>query len=67
MSDELILQLNAIETKFQKHGRALQSLVNKNKNKSKHYAELIQEAGFRILYDITYTLYICDIYIYYTI
>lgn len=44
MSAQLIKQLNAVEVKLQEAASKLQDLVNKNKNKAKHYASIIDEA-----------------------
>ena len=45
MSDQLISQLQALQKGMEKEARNLQDLVNQNKQKMRHYAPVMQEAG----------------------
>ena len=43
MSEALIGQLQAVEVKLSGEAKALQALIKKKKNKSKHYAKTLAE------------------------
>ena len=45
MSDQLIDYLKALETKLQGAARQIQELVNKGKNKWKHYKDITEQVG----------------------
>ena len=44
MSDQLINQLKALQSGLEKQARALQDLINQDKNKMKHYTPVMEEA-----------------------
>ena len=45
MSDQLISQLTALQKSLEQQARVLQNLVNQDKQKMRHYAPVMQEAG----------------------
>ena len=49
MSDQLINQLKALQSGLEKQARALQDLINQDKNKMKHYTPVMEEAGTAVL------------------
>ena len=48
MSDQLIQQLRALQSQFEKQARALQELVNQGKQKMKYYQPVMEEAPRKI-------------------
>ena len=45
MSEKLIAQLNAVESKLGEEAGKIQKLVKRGKNKSKYYAKILAEVG----------------------
>lgn len=49
MSSQLINQLKALEASLNNEAQKLQALVNKGKDKAKHYRQTTEEVGSYIL------------------
>ena len=70
-SDQLIDYLKALETKLQGAARQIQELVNKNKNKWKHYKDVTEEVGLLIKWGSAVTRFmfqfICQRHLFYCV